>query len=249
MAGLLIAFGAVAVAASALSALYVATGGNQGDVPPVLSALLLFIQDSIFIATAVALAWLVARPLPAEFGLRPAPFRGAAIATVVGGLAFYGFAAAYSVTVEPSGQQDIIEDLGTAQGDQYLLGTALLVIVLAPVAEEVFFRGFVYRALRNRLPAPTAAGLVGLVFGLMHYAGPDTLDLIPVLVVLGVVFCVLYEWTGSLYPAIALHAFNNAVALATVDGVEDAPLVAASVGVATIAVTARLAGRRRCPTS
>jgi uncharacterized protein len=84
--------------------------------------------------------------------------------------------------------------------------------VVAPVAEEFFFRGFFYKALRSRLAVLPAAVIDGAVFGLLHFEGADALLLIPPLAVLGVIFCLVYERTGSLYPVIALHALNNSVA-------------------------------------
>ena len=45
------------------------------------------------------------------------------------------------------------------------------------------------------------------------------------LALLGVIFCLLYERTGSLYPAIALHAINNSIA--TVEADSAAPSAAA----------------------
>jgi membrane protease YdiL (CAAX protease family) len=50
------------------------------------------------------------------------------------------------------------------------------------------------------------------VFGLIHYTGPDTLELLPVLAALGFMFCLVYERTGTLYTVIGLHAFNNSIA-------------------------------------
>ena len=95
-----------------------------------------------------------------------------------------------------------------------LVAAAVLVIVIAPVAEEFFFRGFFYRALRTKLSIALAAIVNGAVFGLIHFEGVDTLEILPVLAVLGVIFCLVYEWTGSLFAVIALHSLNNFLAFA-----------------------------------
>ena len=52
------------------------------------------------------------------------------------------------------------------------------------------------------------------LFGVIHYdfSGADALLILPPLGVLGFIFCLVYERTGSIYPMIALHAFNNAIA-------------------------------------
>jgi membrane protease YdiL (CAAX protease family) len=80
--------------------------------------------------------------------------------------------------------------------------------IAAPVVEEVFFRGFLYRSLRNRLPIIPAALLVGVIFGLGHTQYP--LLERPNQALFGFVTCLLYERTGSLLPGIAIHSFIDA---------------------------------------
>ena len=60
------------------------------------------------------------------------------------------------------------------------------------------------------------------LFGVIHYdfSGADALLILPPLAVLGFMFCLVYEKTGSLWPVIALHSFNNAIAYGV--AVEDA---------------------------
>jgi membrane protease YdiL (CAAX protease family) len=83
------------------------------------------------------------------------------------------------------------------------------VCVSAPLVEEVFFRGLLYRALRNRLSVPVAALIAGALFGLVHgLAFP--LDTLPPRIAFGVIACLLYERTGSLWPGIALHCLIDA---------------------------------------
>jgi uncharacterized protein len=90
-----------------------------------------------------------------------------------------------------------------------------MIICVAPFAEEFFFRGFFYGALRTRFPVAAAAIIDGLVFGLIHFeGGTDGLLIVPPLALLGVVFCLVYERTRSLYPVVALHSINNSIAYA-----------------------------------
>jgi len=96
----------------------------------------------------------------------------------------------------------------------------LLGAVIAPITEEIFFRGAFYRGLRDRL-GPTGSALVAgsigamlvstLYFGAIH---PQGLLFAPVLAGLGVGFCLVREWTGSAYPGMVAHALNNAIMLA-----------------------------------
>lgn len=165
----------------------------------------------------------------------------------VGG-AFYVFLALYSALLSPDGDQDVLETLGTGEGFGFLLLSAVLVVVLAPFAEELLFRGFMYRCLRNRLKPVAAALVTGAIFGSIHYSGPETLELIPLLAVLGVAFCVLYERTASLYPAIALHAINNAVAFALTAGTDAAPPVAGAALAVTLVLCLVVPNRQAAAT-
>ena len=88
----------------------------------------------------------------------------------------------------------------------------MLITVVAPLGEELFFRGYFFAALRNWRGWFPAAILTGLVFGAIHI-GSAPIGLTVPLAFFGFGLCMLYQKTGSLYPCIALHALNNAVAL------------------------------------
>ncbi len=81
----------------------------------------------------------------------------------------------------------------------------LAAVVTAPVVEEIFFRGFLYRSLRNRMGIVPACVIVGVIFGLGHTQYP--LLVRPVLAAFSVIACLLYERTGSLLPGIAMHSY------------------------------------------
>ena len=107
--------------------------------------------------------------------------------------------------------QEIIA--GAAAGE--LLLALLLAAVMAPITEEVLFRGAFYRSLRDTLGrgAPFVGALCAtlassFVFAAIH---PQGWTFIPVLGALAVAFCVAREWTGSVNPGIVAHAINNFV--------------------------------------
>ncbi|NBR46004.1 MAG: CPBP family intramembrane metalloprotease, partial [Verrucomicrobia bacterium] len=79
-------------------------------------------------------------------------------------------------------------------------------LVLAPVWEEVFFRGTLFPWLAGRLPVHQAQWLSALAFGAVHLHGPT---LIP-LTVFGALLAGIYRTSGSLVPSILVHAFFNA---------------------------------------
>ena len=80
------------------------------------------------------------------------------------------------------------------------------------VGEELLFRGYIFRALRNWRGFAPAAIITGLIFGAVHIGSSPIGYALP-LAAFGFGLCLLYQWTGSLYPCIALHALNNAFAL------------------------------------
>ena len=102
---------------------------------------------------------------------------------------------------------------GASSGE--LMLALLLAAVMAPITEEVVFRGAFYRSLRGTLGrgAPFLGALCAtlvssFVFAAIH---PQGWTFIPVLGALAVAFCVAREWTGSLNPGIVAHAINNFV--------------------------------------
>ena len=168
-------------------------------------------QQAIFVGAAVLLASRTIRPRTWHFGLRRARFWPAVGWAALGFLAYWILAIVYSALVAPDSEQDTLENLGTEDGTVWLVGAALLVITFAPIAEEVFFRGFFYRAMRTRLPIIASAAIVGTLFGAIHI-GSTPPEILPVLAVLGVIFCLVYEKTGTLFSVIGLHALNNTLA-------------------------------------
>ncbi len=84
-----------------------------------------------------------------------------------------------------------------------------LAVVIAPLAEETLFRGFVYGVLKRYTDAPFAALSSSLMFAVIHlHVG----SLLP-LWMLAVFFCLAYEITGCLLVPMLLHAIFNAVSI------------------------------------
>jgi membrane protease YdiL (CAAX protease family) len=199
-----------------------ATGTTSDDESATFTIIATFLQGVIFIGTAVLFASFTRRPRAEHFGLRPAPFWPAVGWAALGYATFYALVVVYTLIFQPDVEQSVAQDLGAEQGTFGMVAAGFMVICVAPVAEEFFFRGFFYRALRSRWSVPVAAGIDGLLFGVIHYdfSGADALLIIPPLALLAFIFCLIYERTGSIYPTIALHALNNAIAFGVT--VEDA---------------------------
>jgi membrane protease YdiL (CAAX protease family) len=81
-------------------------------------------------------------------------------------------------------------------------------VVLAPIAEELIFRGYLYGKLRTRLSAIPAIILVSVLFGFMH--GQWNVGI--VVGVMSVFLCVARELTGTIYAGILMHMIRNGLA-------------------------------------
>lgn len=103
-----------------------------------------------------------------------------------------------------------VQDVGFSQLNhryEYLLAFGTLVVV-APIAEEVLFRGYLFGKLKKNIPVWLAILITSAIFGLIHGSwniGVDTFAL-------SVVLCLLRQMTGSIWSSILLHMLKNGIA-------------------------------------
>ena len=90
---------------------------------------------------------------------------------------------------------------------EYILAF-LTLVVLAPVAEELLFRGYLYGKLRRWTVIWLAAVITSVVFGVVHGQWNVGLDVF----VLSLVMCGLREMTGSIWAGVLLHMIKNGLA-------------------------------------
>ena len=147
--------------------------------------------------------------------LRRLGFRG--IAGRVFGLAALGWLAYLAVAfvlaplLSPD-QEDVTREIGTGDGGalNIVIG-AVLIAVVAPLSEEIFFRGFMFAGIRRALPLWPAAIISGLIFGSVHLTGGN-IGVAVQLAILGVILAWLYEHSGTLWTPILVHMLNNTIA-------------------------------------
>jgi membrane protease YdiL (CAAX protease family) len=146
-----------------------------------------------------------------DLGLRAAP---AARSVVLAGVALvvYALIAGLWITVvHPHSPANTLAGVRNQSTINVVL-TIVAVAVSAPIVEEIFFRGLLYRSLRNQISILPAAVIAGVLFGLVHITSYP-LATLPVKAAFGVIACLLYERTGSLLPGIGLHSFIDASAI------------------------------------
>jgi membrane protease YdiL (CAAX protease family) len=199
-----------------IPALALGVSVTASHVPPGLEIADTAVQDVAFVIAAVFFAQLGGRGVSAwQFGLRPTrlwPALRLVMLTLVG---FLLFSLIWSAVFHAP-REKLLEQLGTGESTILLLLSAALTCVVAPVCEEFLFRGFVFTALRNWRGVWPAAVISGVVFGGVHAGSAPAADLVP-LAALGFFLCLLYHYTGSLYPCIAAHSLNNSLAFGSLE--------------------------------
>lgn len=83
-------------------------------------------------------------------------------------------------------------------------------VVLAPIAEELMFRGALFAHLRKWMPWLAAAALVAIIFAIIH---PQGAIAVPVLACVGFNLAIIRYWRGSSIANITAHALNNATVM------------------------------------
>jgi membrane protease YdiL (CAAX protease family) len=191
-----------------------------------------FLFDGAFVASALYFTVPAGWMGTSAFGYRRIPLwaaprwrtrawmRTGVWAVVLSAFAYYVLSFSYGALVNVHGTDRLPSDLGVKTSTAAAIGVGVFVCAVAPMAEEFFFRGFLFGVLRRmrvvvggrELGPWLAAVIVGLLFGLAHYDSAQPQFLVP-LGFLGFVLCVLRWKTGSLYPCMALHSINNCIAL------------------------------------
>jgi uncharacterized protein len=205
---------------------------SAGDPPPGVTITGTFFQDGGLILSAWLLARLTAGvPTAAQFGLRRLSALKGLGWMVATWVVFILFSAVWAAALGVTENDDLPQELGADDSTTALVFVALLVCVAAPIAEELFFRGFCFTALRRWIGVAGGAIATGVIFGAIHAGSADAVFLVP-LGVFGALLCLLYHRTGSLIPSIVLHALNNALALGVSQGWEAPQVIGVMIGAA-----------------
>jgi len=199
-----------------INAKYGGVAGRLGLLPTEFNT---FIVAFIFqTAATVLLVWLTTVVINGvtwgDLGVRCSSGKNFVVYGLLAGIALLVLVALMSIilarlqpNIQPQDFERILRSVHTAKGFVLML---LMGCVLAPLAEELLFRGMLYPAVRHYLGPAGGAVVAGLVFGLVHW---DIWRAIP-LAIGGIVLCYIYEKTGSiLVSAVAHGAWNGIMAL------------------------------------
>jgi len=165
--------------------------------------------------------WLYVQELESSFGQGFGLGSGAKLPVIglglMAGLLFFPFAVEAQTLcgvvmkwmhLKPSAQALVeeLQDGGMGVGAKLFFG--FMAIVVAPVTEELLFRGILYPTVKQAGYPKAALWGTALVFGLVHF---NLASFVP-LVLLSIVLCYLYEWTDNLLAPICAHSVFNTVA-------------------------------------
>src|SRR5579862_222456 len=197
-----------------------AGGSSIAHPTPAVSLIGDILFDAAFVAAALYFAGLRNRLRAADFGFRTVSWRAGVGGVLTAGISYYVLTALYASALHLHGNEKLPKELGVGKSTAALVGATIFVCVLAPIAEEFFFRGFLFGALRRmrivvagrEIGTWVAALITAFLFGLAHTGSAAPRYLIP-LGLLGFVLCLLRWRTRSLYPCMALHSINNSLAL------------------------------------
>ncbi len=101
----------------------------------------------------------------------------------------------------------------------------LMLVILAPVMEEMLFRGILLEAVRSKYSSGRAIVVSALMFGVIHFIPQQVVNAF----VIGLILGYIYVRTDSLWPVIIIHALNNAMAYVIMQWSDDANLTVRSL--------------------
>lgn len=178
----------------------------------------------IYLAILAGAYFFVARRVGwAPLGLRPPSFGDLLIvlplffAGTIGLLVVNGGLALILGSFENPQADTITGGRPLASGE--LVAALLLVAILVPFVEELFFRGMVYPLMRAHMGALPAMALNALCFAAVHFIPL----LIPGLFVVGMLLAYLRERSGSIWPSVFYHMLQNSLALLAINAALQMP--------------------------
>lgn len=168
------------------------------------SALIVLAELAYLLPVVIILAW---KRIPWRylgFGKFDWSTMGIGCGLLIGG---YGIILVHNLVATALGidiQGDKIVEIFSAIDSPVWLVIAL--VVVAPLVEEIFFRGFLFQGFRKKYGWVNAMLLSSAIFGIAHL---DPVSIIPTFV-LGIVLSYVYHRSNSVWPGVILHFLINA---------------------------------------
>lgn len=192
--------------------LHVPIASLSQSVASTLIAALVYI---IMLVLVVGLPWIIKiqQTNKTEIGLTRLPTWTDILITPAGLIIYFVLTSVLILLVTrffPQIDTNQVQDVGFKQLNQryeYILAFTTLVIV-APIAEEILFRGYLFGKLKKFVPVWAAILVTSILFGMLHGEWNLAIDTF----VLSVIACLLRESTGNIWASILLHMGKNGIA-------------------------------------
>src|SRR6266446_40822 len=150
--------------------------------------------------------------LPPTFALFVQPLLDVLVIALVAGIFMAVMMLLGKAPAAPASLPSVAALLGGVDKWAFLLSIWILMVIVAPVAEELLFRGFLYRGLVDtRLGSFGAVLLTSVVFGLIHKYGFGW-ERVVAIAFLGLLLGWLRHRTGATNVPIVAHATTNVIA-------------------------------------
>jgi len=209
-----VAFAVSIVAATLLAGVAVSLGAGVND--PVTTTVSFLGEWVGFVGVPVFLSRTRGSGrLATDFGLRLGGPGDLGVGLLVG-FGLFGLVAAYSVVLRQFDHANLGHEAQQLSGHGLGLGFAafaLVAVVGAPIAEELYFRGLIQPVLQRRIGAIAGWIATSVIFGVVHLAG-NPAEAVPPLVLVGLAVGLLAWRTGRLGPGIVAHMTFNGITVA-----------------------------------
>jgi len=186
-------------------------GANQA----VVNTTFALIVYALTLALVIGVPYLIRKSVVTrkELGMERLPFWSDILLAPAGFIIYMiitSLLAAAAIAWLPGYDVDQVQNTGFSHlnnQSEYILAFFTLV-VLAPVAEELLFRGYLFGKLKKHVPVWLAILVTSILFGAVHGSWNVGVDVFA----LSIVLCLLRQLSGSLWPSILLHMLKNGIA-------------------------------------
>lgn len=184
---------------------------------PITSAVFQVIVYLVVLAITIFLPWKILRKKTTrdELGLRGLPTWTDLLLAPIGlivAMVISGLLTALFVAILPGIDWEQAQNVGYNKQSLHEFGNFLLafccLVVLAPVCEEIIFRGWLYGKLRFRMSVVPAIIITSVLFGIMH--GQWNVGV--TVFAMSVIMCIMRELTGTIWGGVILHMIKNGLA-------------------------------------
>ncbi|MBQ9512999.1 MAG: CPBP family intramembrane metalloprotease [Lachnospiraceae bacterium] len=158
----------------------------------------------------LAACWYFKADFPRVYSVKPPTLTGIAggVVAIVGSVCLAQVMAHYLAELMPESMENVQETMGFME-NLSLPAALLLIAVLPAVCEELFFRGYVFCAVRQKMKAGLAIVLTAFLFALYHMS----LVRLPLTFLPGILMTIALYYTGSIFVPMIMHFLNNAIAV------------------------------------